>query len=150
MPEPTPAPAAAAAPDAPDPPALAFVPEELRRSLLRPDAVLAIVLAERARLVASVAERAHLRLLASLLVFSSIVFTVPFALVRAPAKAADIAALFLGSTLLCFPSLQVFTSYLAIRLTVAQNLVLALTVPAAAALFTFGFFPIYWFLDTTM
>jgi hypothetical protein len=71
-------------------------------------------------------------------------------MVRNAVRAGDIAVLFLGSTLLCFPSLQVFSSYLGVRAQPVQNLVLALLVPAAAALFCFGFFPIYWFLDFTM
>ena len=58
--------------------------------------------------------------------------------------------LFLGSVLLCFPSLQVFGSYLGVRMHPAQNLAIALVIPSAAALFTFGFAPIYWFLDFTM
>jgi hypothetical protein len=132
-----------------DPPS-AFGADELRRSVTRPHAVLDIVLAERARLAATVLGRANLAPLTGLLLGTSVVFTVPFALVRAPAEPAHIAALFLGSTLICFPSLQVFSSYLGGRLTVAQNLVLALTVPAAAALFCLGFFPIQWFLEATM
>jgi hypothetical protein len=44
----------------------------------------------------------------------------------------------------------VFGSYLGMRLSLAQNLTISLLIPAAAALFTFGFFPIYWFLDATL
>src|SRR5262245_30794085 len=134
----------------PVPPPAAFAADELRRSVARPHAVLDIVLAERARLAATVLGRANLAPLLGLLLGSSIVFTVPFALVRAPAEPGHVAALFLGSTLICFPSLQVFSSYLGGRLTVAQNLVFALMVPAAAALFSLGFFPIQWFLEASM
>ena len=142
-----PVPAAAAAVPVP---ALAFDALELRRSLVRPHTILEIVLAERGRLVATVCKHSNLTVLVAVMVATSIAFTVPFALVRGPRQAADIAALFLGSTLLCFPSLQVFSSYLGVRATVAQNLALTLLVPSAAALFCFGFFPIYWFLDATM
>jgi hypothetical protein len=148
-PSPQPVPATAVAVPVPAA-ALAFDAVELRRSLVRPHTVLEIVLAERARLVATVCKHANLTVLVAVMVATSIAFTVPFAMVRGPQKAADIAALFLGSTGLCFPSLQVFSSYLGVRATVGQNLALALLVPSAAALFSFGFFPIYWFLEATM
>jgi hypothetical protein len=143
-----PVPAAAAA--ATVPVASAFDLLELRRTLARPHTILEIVLAERARLVATVRRGANLGVLVAVLVATSIAFTAPFAMVRNAVRAADIAILFLGSTLLCFPSLQVFSSYLGVRASLLQNLVLALLVPATAALFCFGFFPIYWFLDLTM
>jgi len=139
-----PLPAAAAAP------AAAFAPGELRASLARPHRALDILLAQRARLTATVRAHENLAMLAALMLACSIAFTVPFACVRGIPKAADVAVLFVGSTLLCFPSLQVFSSYLGATLTVAQNLVLALLVPSAAAMFCLGFFPIYWFLDLTM
>lgn len=143
-----PVPAAAAA--APVPPVLAFDAVELRRCMVRPHTILEIVLAERGRLVATVCKHSNLTVLVAVMVATSIAFTVPFALVRGPGKAGDIAVLFLGSTVLCVPSLQVFSSYLGVRATVGQNLALALLVPSAAALFSFGFFPIYWFLEMTM
>src|ERR1041385_1770536 len=126
MTEPDPQPVPATVPPA------AFQLDELRRPLARPHTVLEIVLAERARLVATVRRGANLGLLVALLVATSILCTVPFAMVRNAVRAGDLAVLFLGSTLLCFPSLQVFSSYLGVRASPAQNLVLALLVPAAA------------------
>ena len=52
--------------------------------------------------------------------------------------------------LLCYPSLQVFGAYLGVQLRPAQCLAIALVIPSAAALFTLGFAPIYWFLQWTM
>ncbi len=37
---------------------------------------------------------------------------------------------------ICFPSLQVFSAYLGVKISITQNLALALIIPAAAALFT--------------
>lgn len=59
-------------------------------------------------------------------------------------------ALYLGSTLIRVPSLFVFTGYTGTRVSLAQILVLALMIPASAALFTLGFAPILEFLRLTM
>ncbi|HIE69466.1 MAG TPA: hypothetical protein EYP98_04500 [Planctomycetes bacterium] len=72
------------------------------------------------------------------------------ALIDGLERVAHITLLFLGSVLLCYPSLQVFGSYLGVRMHPAQTLAIALVIPSAAALFTFGFAPIYWFLNFTM
>lgn len=127
-----------------------FTDVELRACLSRPQRTLDIVLAERARLVASVVSARAIVGLVALLLVCSTVFAVPFAAVDGTRRVGHVAALFLGSVLLCFPSLQVFGSYLGVRLSLAQNLAISLLIPAAAALFTFGFFPIYWFLDATL
>lgn len=148
-PPPLPNPAAPVAP----PPVAASVPftdAELRACLARPHRALDLVLAERGRLVASVVSAHALLALVALLLVCSSVFAVPFAAVDGARRVGHVAALFLGSVLLCFPSLQVFGSYLGVRLSLAQNLAISLLIPAAAALFTFGFFPIYWFLDKTL
>ncbi len=135
---------------APPVPAIPFSPQELRACLSQPLRTLDIVLAERHRLVASVCSGGGIALLLMVLVACSVVFALPFAAVDGPGQSARAATLFFGSTIICFPSLQVFGSYLGLRLTVTQNLALALVIPSAAALFTLGFFPIYWFLDATM
>lgn len=143
----------AATPEAlqPEPvPVLPFTNYELRQSWRQPQRCLEIVLAERARLVASIGTRAHLATLTGLLLMCSIVFALPFGAVLGLQKTGDVALLFTGSVLICFPCLQVFSSYLGVKLTVAQNLTVALLVPSAAALFCFGFFPIHWFLEATM
>ena len=144
MSESTTAPAPAPADAAP------FAVDELRGSLLHPHRALGLLLAERGRFATTVRARTNLTPLVLLMLACSIAFTVPFACVRGWGRGGDVAALFLGSTLLCFPSLQVFCCYLGATLTVAQNLAMALLAPTAAAMFCLGFFPIYWFLDVTM
>lgn len=128
---------------------LPFAAAELRACVVRPQRLLDVVLVERQRLVASVLQPAHLLLLVGALLVTAVAFAVPFGLVEGARRGGHVALLFLGSVLLCFPSLQVFGSYLGVRLTVAQNLALALLIPSAAALFAFGFFPIHWFLLAT-
>lgn len=129
---------------------LPFAAHELQRSWRQPQRFLEIVLAERARLVASIGSPVHRLALVIVLLVCSIVFALPFGAVLGLRKTGDVAMLFLGSVLICFPSLQVFSSYLGVKLSIAQNLATALVVPAAAALFCFGFFPIHWFLEATM
>ena len=131
-------------PDAP------FTTAELRSCLVRPQRLLDVVLVERGRLVASVLQPANAIALAAALLVCAVAFAVPFGLVEGVRRGGHVAMLFLGSVLLCFPSLQVFGSYLGVRLSIAQNLAIALLIPSAAALFTFGFFPIHWFLLWTM
>lgn len=131
-------------------PAEPFTLAELRGCLVRPQRTLDVVLVERGRLVASVLSPRTLVPLVAVLLLCGVLFAVPFGLVDEPRRAGHIATLLVGSVLLCFPSLQVFGAYLGLRLTLAQNLAIALLIPSAAALFTFGFFPIHWFLLATM
>ena len=112
--------------------------------------MLDIVLGERLRLAANLRTGQDVRALVAILLLCSVAFAVPFALIDGPERIGHVTVLFLGSVLLCFPSLQVFGSYLGVRMHPAQNLAIALVIPSAAALFTFGFAPIYWFLNATM
>ncbi|MFT7535177.1 MAG: hypothetical protein ACI85K_001128 [Hyphomicrobiaceae bacterium] len=130
--------------------AIPFAHGELTACLSRPHRMLDIVLGERLRLAANLRTGNHMATLVTILLLCSVAFAVPFALIDGFSRVADITLLFLGSVLLCFPSLQVFGSYLGVRMHPAQNLAIALVIPSAAALFTFGFAPIYWFLDFTM
>ena len=123
---------------------------ELKSSLTRPHRMLDVVLGERFRLSANVRTASNLRALVVALLVCSTLFSLPFALVDGPGRVLHVAVLFLGSVLLCFPSFLVFASYLGVRLHAAQSLTIALIIPAAAAVFTLGFAPIYWFLDVTM
>ena len=155
--EPTP-PTAAASPPPPmpasakklEPAAEPFAHGELTACLSRPHRMLDIVLGERLRLAANLRTGENVSALLAILLLCSVAFSLPFALIDGTNRIAHIAALFLGSVLLCFPSLQVFGSYLGVRMHPAQNLAIALVIPSAAALFTFGFAPIYWFLDATI
>lgn len=127
-----------------------FANGELAACLARPHRMLDVVLGERDRLAANLRTGAGIKSLVSILLLCSVAFAVPFAVIDGPARIAHVAALFLGSVLLCYPSLQVFGSYLGVRMHPAQTFAIALVIPSAAALFTFGFAPIYWFLDYTM
>ncbi len=133
-----------------EPDATPFAHGELTACLSRPHRMLDIVLGERLRLAANLRTGNSMAALVTILLLCSVAFAVPFALIDGPGRVGHIAVLFLGSVLLCFPSLQVFGSYLGVRMHPAQNLAIALVIPSAAALFTFGFAPIYWFLDFTM
>jgi len=133
-----------------EPEAQPFAHGELAACLRRPHRMLDVVLGERLRLAANLRTGSNVPALVAVLLACSVAFAVPFALIDGTDRVAHIALLFLGSVLLCFPSLQVFGSYLGVRMHPAQNLAIALVIPSAAALFTFGFAPIYWFLDATM
>lgn len=124
--------------------------EELSTSLTRPHRMVDVVLGERHRLSANVRTGSELRSVVMTLLLCSTVFSLPFALIDGWGRILHVAALFLGSVLLCFPSFLVFASYLGVKLHAAQSLTIALIIPAAAAVFTLGFAPIYWFLDVTM
>ena len=130
----------------PDP----FSREELNRTIWLPLRLLEVVLAERGRLVANVTHRLDLGRLAIAMFIGSVLFALPYGAVLTPEKFWDIAILYVGSMAICFPSLQVFSAYLGVAISLTQNLVLALIITTAAALFCFGFFPILWFLDSTM
>lgn len=140
-----------AAAEIPSPPtAMPLARDEIIQALRQPHRVIELVLAERNRLTSNVIERHALLILAALLLLSSAGFALPFGFVLGWSGFWRIALLFLGSTAICFPSLVVFSGYLGCRIDLEQNLVLALLTPSVAALFSFGFFPILWFLDATM
>jgi hypothetical protein len=131
---------------APDP----FEAAELRAVALRPHRIVELVLTERGRLAASVAERRHLALLAAVLLLASVLLAIPLGVVLGRAGFWRVSWLLVGSLLICFPSLHVFGAYLGSRASVAQSLCLALALTTVAGLFCFAFFPILWFLDATM
>jgi hypothetical protein len=124
--------------------------QEISASLTRPHRMLDVVLGERFRLSANVRTASNLRALIFALLVCSTVFSLPFALVDGPSRLLHVVVLFLGTVLLCFPSFLVFASYLGVKLHPAQSLTIALIIPAAAAVFTLGFAPIYWFLEATV
>jgi hypothetical protein len=131
-------------------PARPFSVAELRGALFGPHRVARLVLTERARLAASVAEQEHLGLLVAVLLMASLVLALPFGAVLGLDGFWRVSWLLLGSLLVCFPSLHVFGAYLGSRASVAQSLCLALALTCVAGLFCFAFFPIVWFLDATM
>lgn len=126
-----------------------LAPSEIVEALWRPHRAADLILAEYARVRAALSHERCVHLLVALLVLSSVLFAVPYAVVLDPTRAHRIAALYLGAVALCFPSLHVFTSYLGCRMSVMQNLVMALLISAVAALFSLGFAPIVWFVAVT-
>lgn len=139
----------AAAPS-PQEPVTPFGYGELAATVRRPHRLLDLVLGERQRLAANLKGGVELPALLAALLTCSLLAALPFAAVDGVGRSAHVATLFLGSVLLCYPSLQVFGTYLGVRLHPAQYLAIALVIPSAAALFTLGFAPIYWFLVATM
>lgn len=124
--------------------------DELSRALRRPHHLLRLVLVQRERLYASVAREQHLWVLAGALLLGSLLYALPFGAVLGVARFWRVAVLLLGSLAICVPSLHVVGAFIGSRLAVAQTACLALVISAVASLFTFGFFPIMWFLGATM
>lgn len=137
-------------PSAPVEPATPHSEDELRRALRSPLKGMEVVLAESNRLAVGVASGRHQGLLVLLLLTTSVLFALPYGAVLDLERFWQVAALFVGSLAICFPSLQVFGNYMGFRIDVTRNLSLALFLTSAAALFSFGFFPILWFLQETM
>ena len=127
-----------------------FSYDELRALFLRPYRAIDVVLAQRDRWIATVVDGTNLWILLVLMAISSMIYAVPYGLVLGLDQYWKVAALFGGSVMICFPSLHVFSAFINLRIHLAQQLALALLVTSVAAIFSFGFFPILWFLDATM
>ena len=134
----------------PSPPASPYEASELRSVFLQPQRALELVLTERERLIETVARRRDLWTVTGVLLYASVVFALPYGAVLGPDRFWRLAALFLGSLLICLPSLQVFSAYVGFRTSGRQSLALGLLITSTASLFSFGFFPILWFLRATM
>lgn len=124
--------------------------EEIEAALRRPLRLVDLVLAAPQRIAANVERELALIPLALLFLLASVVCAIPYGCVLGSDSWWRVVVLYLGSTLICLPSLHVFSSYLGMRVSLPQILVLALTIPAVAALFTLGFAPILAFLRATM
>ncbi len=124
--------------------------EELDAALRRPHRLLEIVLGEPERLVADAEQGRRLPTIFLLLAAASTLFAVPYGLVLGVSSFWKVATLYLGSTLICLPSLHVFALYLGVAVKLRHNLVLALAIPAVAGLFSLGFAPILGFFKLTM
>jgi len=122
---------------------------ELSRSLVRPDLMAAHVLGSSDRMAQNLAAGENLGPLTAVLAVASLVASAPFGALSPFASAWKVAALFTGSLLICLPCLHVVLQFVGIRIDVVRNLSLALVITATAGLFTFGFFPIIWFIDLT-
>ena len=130
--------------------AVPFDAAELRTVFVRPLRVLDIVFSDRKRLAETIAEGKVVHLLTAVLLYGSVLFALPYGAVLAREDFWKVAVVFVGSLGICLPSLQVFGSYVGLRIGTGQNLALGLVITSVAALFTFGFFPILWFLRATM
>jgi hypothetical protein len=141
------------APDAPSVPSVSPVTplsgDELRRALVRPDRLAEHVLGSPDRIARNLARGEGLGPLVTLLAAASLFAAVPYGAWSPVGSPWKVAVLFTGSLALCLPCLHVFLQFLGIRGDLARNAALALLVPATAALFTLGFFPIVWFIDVT-
>ena len=127
-----------------------FARGELQAAFTRPQRILDVVFTDRARLVETLSQRDTALLLAALLVYASVLFALPYGAILGWRRFWNVALLFLGSLAICLPSQQVFSAYVGLRVHTRQNLALGLVITSVASLFTFGFFPILWFLDATM
>ncbi len=123
---------------------------ELRAVFSLPFRVISVVLSEQERLARTIASGGNGVLLVGVLLYTSVLFTLPFGAVLEVERLWRVALLFVGSLGICLPSLLVFSAYVGYRIDLRQNLALGLVITCVAALFTFGFFPILWFLDATM
>ena len=127
-----------------------FSDAELRRALRRPDLAMEYALGGADRLCRNLADARGLWWLVALLLATSLLSAVPYGAVAPKARFWKVAALYTGSLFICFPSLHVFAQFLGFRFRLEQNLALSLVLTSVAGLFTFGFFPIIWFIDATI
>lgn len=134
---------------APRPPAEPRPSADFLAAIVNPLRAVDVVLATPARSRSNVERGVGLLELILLLVVSSAIYAVPFGLVLGWDAWWKIGVLTLGSTVICLPSLHVFGAFIGLRTTPAQITALAMTLPAAAALFSAGFSPILAFLRAT-
>ncbi len=132
------------------PPVIPLSRSDLKRIQRRPLQAMDVLLAQRDRVIASVVDGKEWGLVLRIMLFVSLGFALPYGLIENPSRIGHISLLFLGSVLLCLPALHVFSVYMGVSISVMQSSALALWVSAVAALFTFAFAPIVWFLGLTM
>ncbi len=134
----------------PRPPSTPHSQADVGIALWHPLRTVDVVLATPERVAANVDGEVALGRLAFMFLLCGLVFAIPYSCVLGIEDWWRVTTLYLGSTLICLPSLFVFTSYMGTRVSLAQIVVLALMIPASAALFTLGFAPILEFLRLTM
>ena len=132
------------------PEALPFETRELGLDVIVPARIVEVLLTDWPRLSKNVATRQSLGRLVIILLLVSAAAALPYGAVLESSRFWRISLLFTGSLSICFPSLFIFSAYLGCRVGFTQNLVLSLLITSVAAIFTFGFFPILWFLNVTM
>jgi len=129
---------------------IAFSREELTRAFVQPQLVIEYILGEYPRLSMNLAQGGHLGLVVLLLGLTSTLVTIPYAMAAPDSSFWHVAVLYTGSMLICFPSLHIFSCFLGNRFRLSQNLALGLVITSVASLFTFGFFPIIWFMEASI
>jgi hypothetical protein len=143
------APPRACAPPAAEPPE-PFTRQTVQGACRNPLRLVELVLVEPRRLGATIADAQWPSRLGVLLLGASVLLAIPLGLVLGPSQPWRVAVLLVGALLICLPSLYVFGAFLGSRLSFGQVACVTLVTTAVSALFTFGFFPIVWFLDATM
>jgi hypothetical protein len=127
-------------------PAEPFSAGDLWRAAVRPHLLVEYVLGNKDRLASTVSCGSAAWTLAGLLMVASVLATIPYGLLSPTGSAWKVAAVFTWSLLICFPALYVFGQFLGLGLSMGRSLALAMVLAGTAGLFTFGFFPIIWFL----
>jgi hypothetical protein len=127
-----------------------FSRQELRGMLGAPLRMIDLVLGNRRRFAANVAQEHRLPTLLFVLAIATAAFALPFGAVLGVGYVWRVAALLLGGLAICVPSLHVFARYLGAGLSWAQTLAMALAATAVTSLFTFALAPILGFFRATM
>jgi hypothetical protein len=126
-----------------------FTAEELRAALRHPGRAIDVLLAQRARWTLTVLENRKMGPMVALMLLWTLVFSLPYGCVLSAERTWQVATLFLGSVALCLPSLHVVSAFLGMRIHVAQSFAFATIVATVAAIFSFSFAPILWFMQAT-
>lgn len=137
-------------PPAPRPAPEPFSPAVLAELWRRPHRLYELVLAAPDRVGASFARSGAPGSCLVLLLCGAALFALPYGLVLGWDSWWRVSIPYLGSTLICLPSLHVCASFIGARVSMAQVLAIGLLLSAAAGAFTLGFSPILAFLRFTM
>jgi len=132
------------------PPPEPHADEDIARAAVDPVRLVDLVLAAPRRTGANVEQRRALGGIVAAFLLASVVFAIPYGCVLGWSAWWKVVVFYLGTTAICVPSLWVFSTYLGQKVNLAQILVLALSIPAVAAVFSFGFAPILGFMRWTM
>jgi hypothetical protein len=85
-----------------------------------------------------------------MLLAGSLLASIPYGIVSPRGNWWKIAVLYCGSLTICFPSLHIFAQFFGVKLKPMRSLALSMIITATASIFTFGFFPIIWFLKISI
>jgi hypothetical protein len=127
-----------------------FSLEEYAEVFKNPHRTIEYILGSSRRLARSVDSGKAPWRLAMMLLAVSLLAAIPYGVVAPRGNWWKIAALYCGSLAICFPSLHIFAQFFGVRLDLLRSLALSMVITATAAIFTFGFFPIIWFLKISI